>query len=140
MSITPHQHQIMSMYLSGMSGNAIAQQLGMNPSGVYAHLRNPIVKAAMAERLKQLDIQIIDFKIRAIEEAHSSLDKLINLRNSAADERLQRDCSKDIIEIAGMMPQKRVLVRGDLTGGITQDTIEFFDEVVAELVDVTDAP
>lgn len=138
MSITPHQHQIMSMYLSGMSGHAIAQHLGLNASGVYAHLRNPVIKAVMAEKLKQLDIQIIDFRTRAIEESHASLEKLVNLRDTAADESLQRHCAKDIIEISGLMPQKRVLIRGDNVGGLTQDSIDFFDEVIAEVIAVTD--
>lgn len=138
MSITPHQHQIMSMYLSGMSGHQIAQHLGLNASGVYAHLRNPVVKAAMIERLKQVDIQVVDFRIKAIEESHASLAKLVNLRDHATDEHLQRHCAKDIIEISGLMPQKRVLVKGDTTGGITQDTVEFFDEVVAEIGEIVE--
>lgn len=137
MSITPHQHQIMLMYLSGMNGYQIAQQLGLNASTVYSHLRNPIVKAAMAERIKELDIQVVEFKIRAIEASHDALDQLINLSKSAQDEALKRHASKDVIEIAGLMPQKRILVKGETTSGIDKDTAEFYDEVIAEVESVT---
>ena len=137
MSVTPHQHQIMSMYLSGMNGPQIAAHLGLSAATVYHHLRNPVVKAAMAERIRELDIQIVDFRVRAIEGAHGALDQLINLSGTAADEGVRRSASKDVIEIAGLLPQKRVLVKGDTTGGITQDVMDFFDEVVTEMETVT---
>lgn len=137
-NLTMNQHQIMQMYLAGIHPREIARQLGLNTTNVYYHLRNPIIKAVMAEKIKQLDIQVMDFKIRAIEGAHAALDTLTNLAEHAKDEGVRRASAKDVIEIAGLMPQKRVLMQGEITHGIDQDTMNFYNEVVAEMEQFTE--
>lgn len=140
MSITPHQHQILQMYLAGMTGADIAKQLGLTPSTVYSHLRNPLVKAVIAERMREADMVIVDFKLKALYASMDSLDQLINLSRTASDDTVKRAASKDVIEIAGLMPRKRVLVQGEGMNGIDKDTVEYFDDVVAEIAEVTEQP
>lgn len=138
MNLTPQQHTILSMYLSGKSGPEIAKALGVNHTTVYHHLRNPMVKRAMLERMREFDIQLIEFKMKAIEASMPALEKLINLSQHAKEEKLQRDASLDVIRIAGLEPAKRVVMQGDVMNGIDQSTAEYFDTVVEELKALTE--
>ena len=135
MSITPQQHQILMAYLSGQSGYEIAKAMGLSANTVYYHLRNPIVKAMMVEKLRNLDVQLMEFKIKAIEASSMALDRIINLSQNAKEEKLQRDCSNDIIRIAGLEPSKRVIVQGNTLNGIDEQTLEYYDTVVAEIAE-----
>lgn len=129
---TLQQQDIITRYLSGAKVSQIAAALGLSRYTIYQHLRHPKIKAYLQDRFIELQQRVLEFKLQAVEEAESSLDKIINLRDTAKEEKLQRDCAKDVIEIAGLLPRKRILVETDHRHGIDQDTLEFMHAVAKE--------
>lgn len=92
----PRHRRILFMKAHGMSNRNIAEVLGMTPVGVGLIVRQPWFRESLVQLMNHSGIDGVKNAIQGA--ALDSVYKIIELRDNAESEAVQRDCAFDILD------------------------------------------
>jgi transposase len=109
MKLDARHHEAIAMMLAGASRQEIATKLGVHPTLVYQWTKHPEFAAALENARKELQQRVTAMVTdRLAEEAPKSLERLVQLRDTARSERVQLIASQDLLDRAGFKAVERV--------------------------------
>lgn len=135
----PRDLRVAMMSYYGATNKDIAHALGMHEISIGNILRSPTI----LEFIEDLKTKSIETMSQVAEMAQLAapavMEEKIRLALSARDERVRNTAAKDILEIAGHSPVKRVVVEKEAPSESTYHN-KTEDELRAELLSIVGGP
>lgn len=110
-NFSPRHQEIIRRLVCGQTQVEIAEEMGYSQGRLSIIINSPLFQHKLKEFQKQVSDKLVDTianvenKVRLVQPA--AVDTIVNIMNKKGNDRLRRDCAKDLLEIGGTFGRKR---------------------------------